>query len=1072
MPEKYLILGRAGSGKTGFVLDKFYGYAEKSSTDRVVFLLPTYSQVEHLKDVIIRTGPVRGFVDNSIFTFSQLARQILDVDISEVIPGRVVGELEKDFILKKLLGENPPKYLTKDSWDYGGLRRALLRLFKELKEDLTYPADFKARIDLLIGKDGSRYPANKGKYQALLDVYSRFQKKLEDEGLCDEDDVLNAALKVLEDNVSVFGEKETLIVDGFHSFTPVEFRLLGVLARKIPNVYISLAYDPKTPDSPIFQGSTEVYSQLLHLGLKEMPLGTPERFSASGKLVHVERNLFARTPDVADTDTGNDLEVLAAANIEDEVDQMARRIYKIVSDGDCGFGDVGVILRDLTPYYELIETTFARYGIPVRLYVERPLMESPIIAAILSLARIFTSHWRDGADVLRSIKSSYVKYPENGVGPSGRTRADLGKDKDIDQFEREALRRGIIEGSDRWLKLAQELELSSVRLFLEKLIGFEKGVSGAKPARDFRRWFVSLIDECIVFTGATDPSCAGLVRREAQALRSFLSVMDSMVHIMGERPVTFSHFVEELSYNITASSYALKDKRRDVVNVIDVLEARQWELPMVFVGGLLERQFPRQARENLFLDDKDRRRLRETAGAHLKEFLKATGEEERFLFYIALTRAKRGLFLSYPAADSRGNPNVPSFFLREVKRLFSPESYQKILRQRTHSDFVPEANDILTRKDMRDFVCYHLNTPYRSGSKNEGDHVTARALYNKARAGAVADLGLVEDLKVALGTPAVGNMGAHRGLMEQIFPFYKATQFRDLAQCPFLHFARYVLRLKALKSLAEEGLNPARQGRIIHETLMKYYGHKAKNVAGTFEDVFARSTRGIRIGLNELRIRDEMFTAVEALIEEDRRYEAMLPFRPAYLEKKFGYGSDSTLEIQDAVHGTIRIRGRIDRIDEAEIDGKRAGLILDYKYSKGGLTLTKSGLKKIEDEGVDLQLPIYMMAARECLNLTPLGAQLYQLRPPERSGILDARVKQMAPSLPAKGAVLWTEDEIESFLEHSKMHIRRYVGRVLAGDSEVSPRDLDRCEEGKCEFLDVCRFEKWSGGRKDGGGKE
>ncbi len=407
-----------------------------------------------------------------------------------------------------------------------------------------------------------------------------------------------------------------------------------------------------------------------------------------------------------------------------------------------------------------------------------------------------------------------------------------------------------------------------------------------------------------------------------------------------------------------------------------------------------------------------------------------------------------------------------------MKRLFSPESYQKILRQRTHSDFVPEAKDILTRKDMRDFVCYHLNTPYRSGSKQEGDHVTARALYNKARAGAVADLELVEDLKVALGTPAVGNMGAHRGLMEQIFPFYKATQFRDLAQCPFLHFARYVLRLKALESLAEEGLNPPRQGKIIHETLMRYYRHKAKDVAGTFEDVFAGSTRGIRIGLNELRIRDEMFTAVEALIEEDRRYEAMLPFRPAYLEKKFGYGGDSTLEIQDAVHGAIRIRGRIDRIDEAEIDGKRAGLILDYKYSKGGLTLTKSGLKKIEDEGVDLQLPIYMMAARECLNLTPLGAQLYQLRPPERSGILDVRVKQMAPSLPAKGAVLWTEEEIESFLEHSKTHIRRYVGRVLAGDSKVSPRDLDRCEEGKCEFLDVCRFEKWSGGRKEGRGKE
>ncbi len=1069
MPEKYLILGRAGSGKTGFVLDKFYGYVKSSSTDRVVFLLPTYSQAEHLKDVIIRSGQVSGFVDNSIFTFSQLARQILDLD--DVAHGRVVGELEKDSILKKLLDKNPPEYLTKDSWDYGGLRRALLRLFKELKEDLTYPSDFKAKIDMLIGKDGSHFQANARKYKALLDVYSRFQKKLGDDKLCDEDDVLNAALKKLADDKSVFGdgEKETLIVDGFHNLTPVEFRLLRVLAQRIPKVYISLAYDPEYPDSPVFQSCNDVYRQLQPLGLKEVPLTGAERFSASRTLAHVERNLFAGTPEAADadadadakTETCNDLEVLAAANIEDEVEQMARRIYKMVSDGDCGFGDIGVILRDLTPYYELIETTFARYGIPVRLYVERPLIESPVVTTILTMARVFTSHWRDGADVLRSVKSSYARHSGDG------TRTD------IDQFEREALKRGLIGGSEGWLKLAREGQWPGAILFIERLIELEKGTTGAMTARAFRRWFVSLIDECIVFTGATDPSYAGLVMKEAQALRSFLSVMDSMVHILGERPVTFSHFVEELSYNITATSYALKDKRRDVVNVIDVLEARQWELQVVFVGGLLERQFPRQARENLFLDDRDRRRLRDLTGAHLKEFLKTTGEEERFLFYIALTRAKRGLFLSYPATDSRGNPNVPSFFLREVRRLFSPEAYRSILRHRTFSDFIPGREGIVTRKDLRDFVCYHLNTPYRSGSKKEADHVLARALYNEARDdgddGAEGP-GLLEDLKVALGTPVAGNMGAHRGLIEQIFPSYRATQFRDLAQCPFLHFARHVLRLKALQSLAEEGLNPRRQGEIIHETLMRYYKHKSKNVAGTFEDVFAGSTRGIRVGLNELRIKDEMLTAAKALIEEDRRYEALLPFRPTYFEKTFGSDGAEALEIQDKEHGTIRIRGRIDRIDTAEIDGERAGLILDYKYSKAGLT--KAYLKKIEDEGVDLQLPIYMMAARECLNLTPLGAQLYQLRPPERSGLLDARIKEMAPSLPAKGAVLRTEAEVESFLEHSKAHIRRYVGRVLSGESGVSPRDVQRCEEGKCEFLDVCRFEKWSGVRKDGKGEE
>ena len=261
------------------------------------------------------------------------------------------------------------------------------------------------------------------------------------------------------------------------------------------------------------------------------------------------------------------------------------------------------------------------------------------------------------------------------------------------------------------------------------------------------------------------------------------------------------------------------------------------------------------------------------------------------------------------------------------------------------------------------------------------------------------------------------------------------------------------------------------QGDIIHETLRRYCEGKAADISNVFKGVFARKTRGLRLGLGELQVEDAMLQALRSFVEKDRQYEDLLPLRPEYIEKSFGGNSEPALEIHDTQGmgpDTIRIRGRIDRVDVAEVDGERLGLVLDYKYVRyadGGLT--KSKFKEIEEEGVDLQLPIYLMAAREFLNVTPVGAQLYTLKPPpERSGILESRVKQLAPLLTAKGTLFIEERDMEAFLEHSRDHIRRQVRGIMSGCKDILPRDVRRCEEGRCEFLDVCRFEKWSAGKK------
>ena len=65
--------------------------------------------------------------------------------------------------------------------------------------------------------------------------------------------------------------------------------------------------------------------------------------------------------------------------------------------------------------------------------------------------------------------------------------------------------------------------------------------------------------------------------------------------------------------------------------------------------------------------------------------------------------------------------------------------------------------------------------------------------------------------------------------------------------------------------------------------------------------------------------------------------------------------------------GEAEVRGFIDRIDMAEIDGEKYINIVDYKSS------VKSTNERLEEAGVQIQPLIYAGVARDNLNATPSG---------------------------------------------------------------------------------------------------
>ncbi|HLG30652.1 MAG TPA: PD-(D/E)XK nuclease family protein, partial [Candidatus Brocadiales bacterium] len=569
------------------------------------------------------------------------------------------------------------------------------------------------------------------------------------------------------------------------------------------------------------------------------------------------------------------------------------------------------------------------------------------------------------------------------------------------------------------------------------------------------------------------------------AIRTFTSLLDDVVRtceIEGMKELYFQEFIEMLLPLLDVATYSIKDKRDDVVNVIDAMEARQWELPVVFVGGLLEREFPKQVRENLFLKDRVRRELNTRYGIRLKEELRG-GEEERYLFYIAVTRAREKLFLTYPNTNDTGNKNLPSFFLLEVKKLFTKD----IVNHRSMSQAVHNVDSILTSKDLKDYVFYQLNAPYRKGSKEEKEHGLTLWFYNQLR----TDRQFIEEIRIALeSTPHLnplprGERDRVRGLSDLLIDklkeasiCYSHTQLKDYAQCPFLHFYKHILKLEKPPSLAEDGLDSIKQGKIIHETLEKYLktklAHEQSEPFEIFEKVFDAYTKGINIGLKELKIKGELEATIKAFIAGEETFTKLYKLSPLHLEARFGQDVNRPFVINDEEIGTIRLQGKIDRIDVAEVEDTLVGVVLDYKYSKNGFN---------EEEfmqGLDLQLPIYLLAVRRLFNIVPIGAEFYTLKPEKpdkplkRSGLLnkDFVEKGILPLKPQGKTMMLDTSQFESLMEECKNRIIKYVKEIINGNIAIKPANPDRCGSGRCDFADVCRLEKWMIGKEAIGNRQ
>ena len=120
--------------------------------------------------------------------------------------------------------------------------------------------------------------------------------------------------------------------------------------------------------------------------------GDPYRFQPNPCLKHLEKSYFSLPLKPSRQETSN-LMLAGAVNRRAEVEAVARDILKLCREEGLRFRDIGIILRDLDSYHQLLTTIFSDYEIPYFIDQKRTVMHHPLVELLRSALEVITSNF-------------------------------------------------------------------------------------------------------------------------------------------------------------------------------------------------------------------------------------------------------------------------------------------------------------------------------------------------------------------------------------------------------------------------------------------------------------------------------------------------------------------------------------------------------------------------------------------------------------------------------------------------------------------------------------------------------
>lgn len=400
------ILGRAGSGKTTYCLDKIREKLHTSQEGNNLILLVPEQATFQMEMELAKTPDLNGIIRAQVFSFNRLTWKILQ----EVGGGSKVhlSDLGKTMVIRKFLEQRKEEFqVFRRASELPGFAETMGAMISELKLYQISLEEIKSFLQEKRGEDSLLFD----KLKDLTLIYEDLEKYLADTYI-DTDDYLNLLAEKI--HLSPMMKKAEIWIDEFTGFTPQELKVIEKIMVTAPEVNITLTLDPAEIDQEygLFKTTANTYKRILDIAHKtgtpiEKPLLLDNlfRFQDRTHLSYLERNFYKLEAEpLIEDGIAEEIKIVCAQNRRAEVEWVARYIRKLCIDQSLRYREIGILLRDFENYDLLLETIFADNEIPYFVDRKRPIAHHPLVELIRSALEIIEEDWSYEA-IFRYLKT-------------------------------------------------------------------------------------------------------------------------------------------------------------------------------------------------------------------------------------------------------------------------------------------------------------------------------------------------------------------------------------------------------------------------------------------------------------------------------------------------------------------------------------------------------------------------------------------------------------------------------------------------------------------------------------------
>jgi DNA helicase-2/ATP-dependent DNA helicase PcrA len=663
-----MIVAGAGTGKTTVITRRIGWLIEQglAKPDEILALTFTDKAAGEMEERVDKLLPY-GYVDLWISTFHAFAERVLRdhaIDIGLSSDFKLLNSTEQWMLVRKNLARfnldyyrplgNPTKFI-----------HALLKHFSRAKDELVSPADYLEHIkNLKLNNDkpNEEEAAEFSRLAEVAEAYHIYEQLLLENNAFDFGDLINRTLYLFKQRPNVlnfFRNKfKYILVDEFQDTNFAQYELIKLLAA--PNNNLTVVGDDdqsiyKFRGASIsnileferdFAGCKKIFliknyrsrQNILDLAYEFIQQNNPYRLEVKlGGGEGLSKKL------IASASGEGTIICIKAEDSREEARLVAKKIIELKnSDPELIWNDFAVLMR-ANSHADLFIRTLADAGIPYQFVASRGLYAKPIILDLLAYLKLL-DNYHENAAMWRVLNFSIWEIGEGDL-------------IELNHFAKRKAK-SLCEAMNDAAGFGFSPEILEKFRRISGLI--EKHTALARRADIGKTLWAFLGESGYLKNIAKEDNAAS--RDSISHLNQFYRKVEQFRDASAEP--TVKNFLEMIEMEIEAGEEGALESNPDegpeAVKIMTAHAAKGLEFKYVFVVNLVERRFPTdERREPIELPEALVKEILPEGDVHL--------QEERRLFYVAMTRAKEGLF--FTSAENYGGSRAkkPSRFLFELK---------------------------------------------------------------------------------------------------------------------------------------------------------------------------------------------------------------------------------------------------------------------------------------------------------------------------------------------------------------------------------------------------------------------